>query len=87
MLCRISVVRLRPQQNPEADILAVSYHAPYKTKMEQKHSVCQILLSFLDQVLTKMEISFYIIDGDFNFDALDFVLPRDMIVSFYETSR
>lgn len=81
------MVRLRPKQNPEADILVVSYYAPYKIKIEQKRSVCQILLSFLDQVLTKMEISFYIIDGDFNFDALDFELPRDMIVSFYETSR
>ncbi|PFX22523.1 uncharacterized protein LOC111334137 [Stylophora pistillata] len=82
LLSRISMVRLTPKQNAEADILAVSYHAPYK--IEQKHNVCQILLSFLDAVLKQKAISSYIVGGDFNFDTRDFEPPKDVTVPSYE---
>ncbi|PFX22521.1 hypothetical protein AWC38_SpisGene12964 [Stylophora pistillata] len=86
LLSRISMVRLRPKRNPEADILAVSYHGTYKKTKEVRHSACKILLAFLDKVLEKNNISSYIIGGDFNFDTLEFELPSDVTVASYEMS-
>ncbi|XP_028390996.1 uncharacterized protein LOC114515875 [Dendronephthya gigantea] len=86
LLSRISMVKLTTKQGEST--LAVSYHGQYsRTTIKARHEAFKTLLEFLSIVIKTMNISSYIIGGDFNFDTLEFDvkhLPKNVTIPSYE---
>ena len=87
LLSRISMVELTPLgQESNESILAVSFHGCYKKTGQKKAEAFFSLIEFLKKVIELRGINSYIIGGDFNFDTLEVELPKNAVVSSYESS-
>ena len=74
ILARTAVVKLKIKgkaSNCTPAFLAVSWHGPFRSKLEFRKNVFKAFISFLNEVCHEKDVSSAIIGGDFNLNTLE----------------